>query len=52
MDAPRTYERRVKKSVRKGLIIVNTGEGKGKTTAALGILTRAWGRGKTFLSWI
>src|SRR5204863_5730079 len=29
---------------RKGLIIVNTGNGKGKTTAALGILTRAWGR--------
>jgi cob(I)alamin adenosyltransferase len=29
---------------RKGLIIVNTGKGKGKTTAALGILTRAWGR--------
>ncbi len=28
----------------KGLIIVNTGEGKGKTTAALGILLRAWGR--------
>jgi cob(I)alamin adenosyltransferase len=28
----------------KGLVIVNTGNGKGKTTAALGILTRAWGR--------
>lgn len=28
----------------KGLLIVNTGNGKGKTTAALGILTRAWGR--------
>jgi cob(I)alamin adenosyltransferase len=27
-----------------GLVIVNTGHGKGKTTAALGILTRAWGR--------
>ena len=45
MDAPRTYERLVKKSVRKGLVIVNTGNGKGKTTAALGVLTRAWGRG-------
>lgn len=29
---------------KKGLIIVNTGNGKGKTTAALGILLRAWGR--------
>jgi cob(I)alamin adenosyltransferase len=29
---------------RKGLIIVNTGDGKGKTTAALGIVFRAWGR--------
>ncbi len=30
---------------RKGLLIVNTGNGKGKTTAALGVLFRAWGRG-------
>lgn len=29
---------------KKGLIIVNTGIGKGKTTAALGVMTRAWGR--------
>lgn len=29
----------------KGLVIVNTGNGKGKTTAALGVLFRAWGRG-------
>lgn len=29
---------------RKGLIIVNTGNGKGKTTAAIGLMTRAWGR--------
>ena len=28
----------------KGLVIVNTGSGKGKTTAAMGILFRAWGR--------
>ena len=27
-----------------GLVIVNTGDGKGKTTAALGVLMRAWGR--------
>jgi cob(I)alamin adenosyltransferase len=31
--------------MRKGLVIVNTGEGKGKSTAALGLLFRAWGRG-------
>ncbi len=30
--------------VARGLVIVNTGEGKGKTTAALGVVFRAWGR--------
>ena len=29
----------------KGLVIVNTGKGKGKTTAALGVTLRSWGRG-------
>ncbi|MAF67374.1 MAG: cob(I)yrinic acid a,c-diamide adenosyltransferase [Planctomycetes bacterium] len=29
----------------KGLIIVNTGHGKGKSTSAFGLMTRAWGRG-------
>ena len=29
----------------RGLVIVYTGDGKGKTTAALGLVMRAWGRG-------
>lgn len=29
---------------RKGLVVVNTGDGKGKSTAAFGLMTRAWGR--------
>ena len=41
--APRTHED-IKQAVRKGLLIVNTGDGKGKTTAALGIVFRALGR--------
>lgn len=32
-------------SDREGLIVVHTGTGKGKTTAALGLMTRAWGHG-------
>ena len=30
--------------INKGLVIVNTGKGKGKTTAAMGLMFRAWGR--------
>lgn len=30
---------------RTGLVLLNTGDGKGKTTAALGVLMRSWGRG-------
>lgn len=41
-DKVRAAVRRAKK--KKGLVIVNTGAGKGKTTAALGVMTRAWGR--------
>ena len=43
---PATPPARLVKSrrVRHGLVIVNTGDGKGKTTAALGVIFRAWGR--------
>ena len=34
-----------KPSQLRGLVIVYTGNGKGKTTAAMGMLMRAWGRG-------
>ena len=33
------------KNPQKGLVIVNTGNGKGKSTSAFGLLLRAWGRG-------
>ena len=35
---------RLGRRVSRGLVIVNTGDGKGKTTAALGVVFRAWGR--------
>ncbi len=44
-DAIKAQVRRATR--KKGLVIVNTGQGKGKTTAALGLLLRAWGRNMT-----
>lgn len=38
-------QRLAEKNVEKGLIIVNTGNGKGKTTAALGMVMRSLGHG-------
>lgn len=40
-----TIEAGMRKATKKqGLVIVNTGNGKGKSTAAFGLMTRAWGR--------
>ena len=41
-EAPQQRE----KAERRGLLIVNTGDGKGKSTAAFGLAMRAHGRGK------
>ncbi|MEM7028388.1 MAG: cob(I)yrinic acid a,c-diamide adenosyltransferase [Chloroflexota bacterium] len=44
VDAEMIRKKARRLNKKKGLVIVNTGEGKGKTTASLGVMTRAWGR--------
>ena len=34
-----------KQKIKEGLVIVNTGNGKGKSTSAFGMVLRSWGRG-------
>src|SRR5258708_40049503 len=42
--APRVHDE-IKEHVTKGLLIINTGDGKGKTTAGFGVVYRSLGRG-------
>lgn len=44
-DPPQKQQTPKATGERRGLIILNTGHGKGKTTAALGLMVRAHGRG-------
>lgn len=50
-DPPLDYRRAPTPAPRRGLLIVHTGDGKGKSTAAFGLALRAHGRGLAVKVW-
>ena len=50
-EPPLDYQRAPTPAARRGLLIVHTGDGKGKSTAAFGLALRAHGRGLAVQVW-